>query len=190
MNELLRGNELHGWEPNACLSIDENFMDLCMIITRSSKLKQGSMACILVNEITTENDEPSSIATEKSTGTVDNMCDAIISVANNRALFSEASSDVHAEIAALGEACRSGVSTENATAYITMPPCKNCFGALTVSGIRRIVTRYGPNQKIQEAAIRNNIKWVTIANHADMMARVNAIVCPGSRLKKRKKNHS
>jgi tRNA(Arg) A34 adenosine deaminase TadA len=146
-----------------------------MIITRSSKLKQGSMACILVNEI------------EHKTPKTD-VFDAIISVANNRSLFSEHDSDVHAEIAALGEACRKGKTTENATAYITMPPCKKCFAALTVAGIRRIVTRYDPPQRIQEAAVRNDIRFIKISNQTEQRTRINALVqeyAPG----KKRKNH-
>jgi len=175
MSTLLKGYELYGWQLDTRLSTDENFMDLCMIITRSSKLKQGSMACILVNE--RDDLIPNADA-----------CDAIISVANNRPLFSECDSDIHAEIAALGEACRSGTRTQNATAYITMPPCKKCFAALTVAGIRRIVTRYDPTQKIRETAVKNNIEFIKLSNHTEQMTRINTLVYDDSSGKKRK-NH-
>lgn len=163
MVEVLKGYELYGWQPDKGLSKDDNFMDLCMIITRSSKLKQGSMACILVNE-----------GGEK-----------IISSANNRALFSESNSDIHAEIAAIGEACRKGSSTNNATAYITMPPCKRCFAALTVAGIRKIVTRHDPPKKIQETAVREKIEFIKIGNQAKQMIRINNLVNGNSAGKKR-----
>lgn len=163
MVEVLKGYELYGWQPDKGLSTDDNFMDLCMIITRSSKLKQGSMACILVNE-----------GGEK-----------IISSANNRALFSESNSDIHAEIAAIGEACRKGTSTNNATAYITMPPCKRCFAALTVAGIRKIVTRHDPPKKIQETAVREKIEFIKIGNQAKQMIRINNLVNGNSAGKKR-----
>lgn len=175
MSTSLNGYELHGWQPDKSLSTDENFMDLCMIITRSSKLKQGSMACILVNEIDDQIPKKDS-------------CDAIISVANNMPLFSENDSDVHAEIAALGQACRSGIRTQNATAYITMPPCKRCFAALTVAGIRRIVTRYDPPKKIQETAAKNNIQFSKISNHTEQMARINTLI-NGESSEKKRKNH-
>ena len=176
MSELLKGYELHGWLPDTLLSTDDNFMDLTMIITRSSKLKQGSMACILVNEANESEELPRTI----------DVRDTIISVANNRPLFSDCDSDIHAEIAALGEACRNGISTQGASAYITMPPCKRCFAALTVAGIRRIVTRYDPTQKIKEAARKNNIEFIKIANHAEQMARINSLIYGDSAGKKRK----
>ena len=176
MSGLLKGFELHGWQPDRRLSTDENFMDLCMIVTRSSKLKQGSMACILTND------------SEEDLTTKKDACDVIISVANNRPLFSECDSDVHAEIAALGEACRHGRKTLGATAYITMPPCKKCFAALTVAGIRKIVTRYDPPQKVRDTAVRNSIEFIKISNHTEQMARINTLVNGDSSGKKRK-NH-
>lgn len=166
MVELLMGYELYGWQPDTGLSKDDNFMDLCMIITRSSKLKQGSMACILVNE-----------GGEK-----------ILSVSNNRPLFSEHDSDIHAEIAAIGAACRKGTSTNNATAYITMPPCKRCFAALTVAGIRKIVTRHDPPKKIQETAVREKIEFIKIGNQAKQMIRINNLI--NGNLGGKKRNNS
>lgn len=173
MRDILKDHETYGWEPNPDLSADENLMDLCMIVTRSSKLKQGSMACILVREDTK----------------VESLADSILAISNNRPLFSKKDSDIHAEIAALGDACRRGTPTENATAYITMPPCTRCFAALTASGIKRIVTRYGPPQKIQDAAARNNMEWVAISNHKEMMMRVNAL-CNGTGDKKRTRDET
>ena len=106
---LLKEYELYGWGWDTRLSKDDNFMDLCMIITRSSKLKQGSMACLLVDE----GNEVEELSSENE------LC-RVISVANNRPLFNDSHSDIHAEIAAIGEACRRGISTENAIAYVTM----------------------------------------------------------------------
>eukprot|EP00980_Cylindrotheca_fusiformis_P000170 scaffold26_cov117-Cylindrotheca_fusiformis.AAC.11 len=92
-SSFLQDFELYGWKPDEALSLDENAMDLVMLVTRTSHCKQGSMACILLN---TEDE-------------------SIVSVATNRALFTENDSDVHAEIAALGAACQSGRKTANAT---------------------------------------------------------------------------
>ena len=96
--KVLEGYEMYGWKPDESLENDDNFMDIVMLLTRNSKLKQGSMACVLV--------EPDSQKPDNS---------SIISVATNQSLYTENDSDVHAEIAALGGACRNGKTTENAT---------------------------------------------------------------------------
>jgi len=46
---------------------------------------------------------------------------------------------VHAETNAIAQAARNGVSTEGATAYVTLSPCYNCFKMLVNSGVVRII---------------------------------------------------
>mmetsp|Transcript_3289 Transcript_3289/g.4793 ORF Transcript_3289/g.4793 Transcript_3289/m.4793 type:complete len:94 (+) Transcript_3289:882-1163(+) len=65
----------------------------------------------------------------------------VIAASTNQSLFTPNSSDIHAEVAALGQACQNGKMTMGCTAYITMPPCKKCFMSLYASGITRIVSR-------------------------------------------------
>lgn len=126
-----------------------------MLVTRNSHLKQGSMACVLVQPDNT-----------------------IISVATNRPLFTETDSDVHAEITALGSAAKHGRSTQNATAYITMPPCKRCFAALVVSGIKRIVTRHVPHKIIIECAKKEQIEVVSLSSERieQQTRRINQLI--------------
>lgn len=42
------------WKPDYNFPDDDNYMDVVMIITRSVKLKQGSMGCIIVRPDTEE----------------------------------------------------------------------------------------------------------------------------------------
>lgn len=165
-SNFLRGFELYGWKPDPNLSIDENYMDLVMLLTRSSYCKQGGMACVLVNH--------------------DN--NTILSAVTNGPIFSEHDSDVHAEVAAIGAAARRGTSTEHATAYITMPPCKRCFAALVVSGIDRIITRLKPPKLIEEAAKRHNIQLVALGGISEQMARINSLIYGDPNGKKKKKD--
>jgi len=46
---------------------------------------------------------------------------------------------VHAEMNAIAQAARNGVSTADTTAYVTLSPCYWCFKTLVNSGIVRIV---------------------------------------------------
>ena len=130
--------ETYGWIPDDRLSEDENMMDLLLLVTRTSQLKQGSMACILLRPAARQEDDKDD-KTEP-----DNLLSRIQSVATNQELYKRGSSDIHAEIAAIGDAARHGRATHQCTAYITMPPCKRCFAALYTAGIVRIVCVHAP----------------------------------------------
>jgi deoxycytidylate deaminase len=164
--KFLENFEMYGWEPNPELSDDENFMDMVLIVTRSSHCQQGSMACVLV--------QPGK-----------RFFDSVISVATNGPLFSESDSDIHAEVAALGRASRTGTIMDNATAYITMPPCKRCFAALVVSGVKRIVSRLTPPTTIVDASKRHHIEIVALENMKEQMARINLLIYGDPQGKKR-----
>lgn len=170
-NPLFYKYELYGWNPNPSLSKDENFMDLVMLVTRTSQTTQGSMACILVQPSSTPSSSKSSFHDDK-----------IISVATNGPFYSPNDSDIHAEIAALGDVCKRGLqagqTTQNCTAYITMPPCKRCMAALTVSGITRIVSRLVPPRAILEAAAKHNIEIVALGKEyiKQQMERINVTI--------------
>ena len=45
---------------------------------------------------------------------------------------------VHAEVNAILQCAKHGVSTQDATAYVTLSPCSACFKALANAGIKRI----------------------------------------------------
>jgi deoxycytidylate deaminase len=47
---------------------------------------------------------------------------------------------VHAEMNAVADCARRGVSCDDATAYITKAPCENCRKLLVSAGIARIVS--------------------------------------------------
>merc|ERR1719253_886740 len=113
-------------------------MDIVMLITRSSQLRQGSMGCLLVRPAETTTFD----AAEPDPGRNEPF-GRIIAAAVNTSLFQPDESDVHAEINAIGQVAQRNsspkkpTSTLGATAYITMPPCKRCFGALHAAGISR-----------------------------------------------------
>jgi tRNA(Arg) A34 adenosine deaminase TadA len=163
----------YNWKPDIEISEDENWMDLVLILTRASQLKQGSMACIIVRPAH-QNDA--------SEDCLSFYTSRIVSMATNQSLYSRASSDVHAEIAAIGKAARriqtqTTLSTEGSTAYITMPPCKHCFGALAVAGIKRIVSRYECKQeKLILAAVNHDIELVVLAETSEQRERVQSYI--------------
>ena len=46
---------------------------------------------------------------------------------------------IHAEINAITDAAKRGVSVDGSTAYITHHPCLNCYKALAASGVQQII---------------------------------------------------
>lgn len=164
-SRILERYKTYDWKPDPTISVDENYMDLTLLVTRSSKLKHGSMACILARSI--DDVEP----IERN---VSHYIDGMISVSTNMALYKENESDIHAEIAAIGLAAKEGYSTHNCTAYITMPPCRKCFAALLCAGVQRIVSRH--DSPLFELAATHNIEMITLQDWDGHRHRTNAIV--------------
>jgi tRNA(Arg) A34 adenosine deaminase TadA len=205
-SEHLKKFNLYNWKPNLTLSDDVNYMDLVLLITRNSILKQGSMGCIIVNpnlstKVSSMEKEDDNVDNNnnKSNDNDDNndnndddndderplkkmkhqnnessisalfksLDECIIAATTNESFYNKNDSDIHAEIAALGQ-CNQDPSpnscTKNCTAYITMPPCKRCFGALVKAGITRIVTRVNYAEQIVNVANRENIELVNLSS--------------------------
>jgi Cytosine/adenosine deaminases len=125
-----------------------------MILTRSVNFRQGSMGCVIVKPT----------VTSEITINDDDFFDAIIGASTNQSLFHENDSDVHAEIATLGKCLQNGNSTRKCTIYITMPPCKRCFGALCMAGISRIVTGRQYSKDIMDVATERGMDLVTMGH--------------------------
>mmetsp|Transcript_9217 Transcript_9217/g.19039 ORF Transcript_9217/g.19039 Transcript_9217/m.19039 type:complete len:249 (-) Transcript_9217:997-1743(-) len=174
--------EMHSFRPSPNLSDDVNYMDIVMIITRSSHLRQGSMGCLLVQP---KND------TQRTGNHEDRIFNGIIAAANNSSLFNADDSDVHAEINAIGQIAKRNqrsatrshatncetMTAQGATAYITMPPCKKCFGALHASGITRIVSRRQPSRVLLETSVKVGIEMTCLTDDeiAEQKARLEKL---------------
>ena len=219
-HNVIRGAyQTYQWRPDPQLSVDDNYMDLTLLVTRSSQLKQGSMACLLVRQrnetddhhhhdtggggddddtvaIVKTNDNAAAAVVEESSSNhhhhdnsssnisnTDNndslswyYWNRIIAISTNLPLYQSDSSDIHAEIAAIGQAaarCSSG--TAQCTAYITMPPCRKCFGALVCAKVARIVTpRTSP---LASLAAQHGIQMIALTEQwDDRRQRTNEIV--------------
>jgi deoxycytidylate deaminase len=83
-------------------------------------------------------------------------------VANNSSVYRDCDSDNHAEINAIGEAAKTGKATNGCTIFITMPPCKRCFGAIIAAGIRRIISTRTVLEPIATIAKDQNVELVVM----------------------------
>jgi deoxycytidylate deaminase len=175
---------LYGWKPDHSLSDDENYMDVVFLVTRSSREgQQGHMGALIVRPSATDAKDTSNsglFGEEQDKVHEERMYNGILGAATNTPLFGskECTSDIHAEIVALGQACRSSQSTEACTAYITIPPCKRCFAALVSFGIQRIVTRQVAPQLIRETAKEHGIQVLNLSREMNrsQMERINRLV--------------
>lgn len=148
---LLDDYQLHGWMPDPNLSDDDNTMDLVMLLTRNSKCRQGHMACVITTAAS---------STEGTAAPTCTILDRLVAVANNTSVYKEKDSDVHAEMNALAYAAKWGRASDGCTAYITMPPCKRCFGVLLAAGISRIVTTKTIHEPISSIAKERGVDMV------------------------------
>ncbi len=184
MSKTLHKFQLYNWKPNVNLSDDVNYMDLVMLITRNSLLKQGSMGCIIVKH--KENNEENGdriidkLNKEKEDQNGSNelklfhqLESSILAASTNESFYNSNSSDIHAEMIALSECNKNGniSSTANATIYITMPPCKKCFSVLVKSGITRIVTRIPCVEVLVKIAEREGVALFDLSDTDAMFSK-------------------
>lgn len=161
------GLDICGWSPRAEASGDENGLDLALLLARNSRCRNGSMGCAIASE-----------QGEIISGHVNGPLWGSLNAKNP-------SSDVHAEVNAVGHCARRGMVTQGATVYITMPPCKRCFTVLVAAGIKRIVTRKEPAvqeaKDIKPAARREGITFVVVEDTEARRAAIQALVAPTKR---------
>ena len=186
--------DLRGWEPDQGLSDDENYMDAVMLITRGARDgatgRQGHMGAVLVRPSSRRTEDPGDggdceevvvVEEEEPRETHrERILSNLLGAATNVALFSgsDRTSDVHAEISALAEASRSCRPCVGCTMYITIPPCKRCFAAMVVFGVKRIVTRLqSPAHIVETAASRDmDVEAIDRETNRRQMRRMNLIL--------------
>lgn len=161
--KALRQYNLYGWIRNKNRTNDENYMDIVMLITRSSHTRGGSMGCIIVKDYKSQND--------------DEFYRSVIAASTNKSLYRPNDSDIHAEISAIGQCAQNGIMTEGSTIYITMPPCKKCFGAIVSAGITRVVSSKKCTDDVKEAAKSNHIELVNMFEYTELQRmRLNQLI--------------
>lgn len=140
-----------GWRRDERLPPDESFLDLVLAVTRNSQCAGGHMGAAIVSPSTHE----------------------VIVVGVNSPLFygegsSSRKSDVHAEANCISSCSKVGRKTEGCSIYITMPPCKTCFGLIVAAGIKRIVFRkVCISPEMVETAARVGVEMVSIGQEMD-----------------------
>jgi tRNA(Arg) A34 adenosine deaminase TadA len=156
-DNIFKQYQTYGWKPCHSLTDHENYMDLVLLITRSSQLKQGSMACILVRppQVEAERQQSCHMANENhhhnDSVVIENnkrtkinhddnllhtLTDRIITIATNQSFYKEKESDIHAEIVAICQvsnrssmtnAVRNGCNENIGSSLMTTPTMTNIY---------------------------------------------------------------
>lgn len=156
MNVLVRKihDKIMGWdkykkEANV-ISWDEYFLLQAYLVSLRSIDAQTQCGCVLVNEFNT-------ILSTGYNGFIGGINDQVLpNLRPEKYPYM-----IHSEHNAVLNCAKNGISTLNATAYITGPPCSNCFQVMHQAGIKRIV--YIKNHNIakmienEEEQIRSEI---------------------------------
>lgn len=115
-------------ENNNSVKWDERFLDVARLVSNWSKDPGTRIGAVLVHErrilATGYNGIPQGIHD-----------DLLLHVERSVKL----AYTIHAEINALLNAAKYGISTNNTTIYITADPCVDCCKALIQAGVKRIV---------------------------------------------------
>jgi dCMP deaminase len=110
-------------------NFDDYFLKICNTVGEMSTCERGHVGCVIVKD--------RRILTTGYAGSPSGMahCDEIGHEMEN----GHCVRTVHAEQNAIIQAAKHGVSTDGATAYVTMVPCYTCAKMLVNAGIKRVV---------------------------------------------------
>ena len=146
----------NGWEWSNCYSADENYLDLAFLLAKSSECT-GRVGCAIVRGV--DNGE------QRTQGTY------VIGGTNSSLFGRPGQSDCHAEANAVAESAAKGLSLQGAAAYVSKPPCKQCYSLLAVAGIARIITPSPMDPRQSEHAALLGIREYILENSVDRTER-------------------
>jgi dCMP deaminase len=132
-------------------SWDEYFMNIAREVATRATCDRKHVGCVLVKE--------KYIIASGYNGSVAGLphCDQV----GHMMVAGHCERTTHAEVNAVVQAAKHGVSTNGCTAYITASPCWHCFKVLASAGIRRIVFgEFYRDERIFEAAQTLGIELV------------------------------
>tara|TARA_B100001248_G_scaffold249277_1_gene222347 strand:+ start:2912 stop:3355 length:444 start_codon:yes stop_codon:yes gene_type:complete len=114
------------------------FMSIAHLISSRSACNRLHVGCVLVKD--------NRVISSGYNGFLPNMPH------KSRVRDNHEQATVHAEQNCIADCAKRGISTENATAYITHYPCINCCKILLASGIKEIIydSEYGNDEIVAE----------------------------------------
>ena len=110
--------------PEERISWDDYFMKAATLASIRSPCERLKVGCVLV----------------KNNRLISMWYNGFLAGTDHRSIirWGHEQATIHAEINAITDAAKRGVSIDDAVAYITHYPCINCFKALASSGVKKI----------------------------------------------------
>ena len=132
------GDECHGSsEPEKRLGWDEYFMSVAQLISRRATCTRGHIGAVIVRDhsilSTGYNGAPSGLPHCN-----DSNCRIYRSTHPDGTVEENCVNTIHAEINAIAQAAKHGVSIKDSDIYITASPCIHCLKVLINVGIKTI----------------------------------------------------
>jgi len=129
------------------LSWDEYFMQICAVVAQRSTCTRAAVGAVIVRErnilATGYNGSPAGMPHCTEVG-----CLVYTSTNPDGRTEENCFRTIHAEINAIAQAAKSGVSIQGSDIYITHSPCFHCLKVLVNTGIGRVC--YGKPYKLDE----------------------------------------
>jgi dCMP deaminase len=128
---------------------DQYFMEICEVVAKRSTCLRAAVGAVIVRDrnilATGYNGAPSGMPHCTEAG-------CLIYTSKNPSGETEENCfrTIHAEINAIAQAAKSGVSIRGSDIYVTHSPCIHCLKVIVNTGIHRVV--YGRPYKLDQAA--------------------------------------
>jgi len=127
-------------EAKSRLSWDQYFMEICSVVAQRSTCTRAAVGAVIVKDrtilATGYNGSPAGLPHCTEVG-----CLIYTSTNPDGRTEENCFRTIHAEINAIAQAAKSGVSILGSDIYITHSPCIHCLKVLINTGIRRICFR-------------------------------------------------
>ena len=122
---------------NNRISFNEYFMEIAKIVSKRSGCNRRKVGAVIVSE---DKQILSTGYNASPVGIVDCInADRCLRIFSDQAHDLDKCMAVHAEINALAQCAKYGISIKGATLYVTTFPCINCMKAIINAGIEEII---------------------------------------------------
>lgn len=142
---------LNSWKNNFLTEWDRRFLRIAHEVQSWSKDPSTKCGCVLVLD--------RRIISTGYNGFPASLSDSLDRYRNREFKLAAV---IHAEKNAIFNAAKNGASTENATAYVTWPPCSQCAASLIQAGVEKVVCpnpRNGPERWVKNFALGGDLLY-------------------------------